>query len=319
MSGVVAESPVPRPQIVDLCTVEAADLDALWEDEGRLWRERLLWDRSDVFVTLRRVLARGGLPGKAVRVGAQTVGYMYYVVQERLAVIGGLHVSPEWSSIGVGGTLVQATVDDIRHQGVPRIESQFVAIDCPWLLPAFERQGFHASWREFRRLELRRAPGPASSPAMVQLEPWRGAHLHEAAPIMQAAYDGGVDAEMNVLYRTADGCRVLLEHMLTQGGSGPLVAEASAMARHRGRGIGFALVTEIAPRQGHLAQVAVLPEYQRRGVGRWLLHYSLSRLAALHFDTLSLIVSLSNHGALRLYQAMGFGTVLSFPVFAWEQ
>jgi len=46
---------------------------------------------------------------------------------------------------------------------------------------------------------------------------------------------------------------------------------------------------------------------------------SVSRLVALHFDTLSLIVSRSNPRALTLYQAMGFQSVLPFPVFAWEQ
>jgi GNAT superfamily N-acetyltransferase len=38
--------------------------------------------------------------------------------------------------------------------------------------------------------------------------------------------------------------------------------------------------------------MAVLPEYQRQGIGRLLMGYGLSRLAELGFDTLSLIVSL---------------------------
>src|SRR5205823_2292310 len=90
-------------------------------------------------------------------------------------------------------------------------------------------------------------------------------------------------------------------------------------ARHRGQTIGFVLVTEIAPRQGHLVQVAVLPTYQRQGVGRLLVRHSLARLAMLHFDTLSLIVSRANQRALRLYQALGLQAVLTFPVFVWEQ
>jgi ribosomal protein S18 acetylase RimI-like enzyme len=77
--------------------------------------------------------------------------------------------------------------------------------------------------------------------------------------------------------------------------------------------------TEIAPRQGHLAQVAVLPEYQRQGLGRLLLRYGLSRLVELGFDTLSLIVSRLNRRALKMYQLIGFQSVLSFPVFTWER
>jgi len=47
--------------------------------------------------------------------------------------------------------------------------------------------------------------------------------------------------------------------------------------------------------------------------------YCLSRLAAHHFDTLSLIVSRANQPAFRMYQAMGLQAVLAFPVFVWEQ
>jgi len=61
-----------------------------------------------------------------------------------------------------------------------------------------------------------------------------------------------------------------------------------------------------------------VPAYQRRGVGQWLVHHSLSQLAALEFDTLSLMVSHDNARAFRLYQNMGFQSVLTFPVFVWE-
>jgi GNAT superfamily N-acetyltransferase len=307
-----------RPQIVDLRTVKPAELKDCWECEVRLWRERLLWDRSDLWVALQHVLERGAMPGKAVRVGARTVGYAFYVIRGRLGVIVALNVGPDWRDTDVGATLLQALLADIRRQGVQRIESQFVAVDWPWLIPAFERVGFRTYWREVLRLELCRAVEPATPLTMLQPEPWQATDLHEAALIMQAAHDGGLDAEMNALYRTSEGCHEVLDSIVSQGGSGLFVVEASAMVRHRGRGIGFVVITETARRQAHLVQVAVLPAYQRQGVGRLLLHYSMSRLVALHFDRLSLIVSRANHGALKMYHAMGFASVLSFPVFTWE-
>ncbi len=319
MSGVVAGNSLPGLQVVDLSAVKSAELDDLWQHEVQLWRDRLLWDVSDAFAALRRVLERGSLPGKAVRVGARTVGYAYYAIAGRLTAISGLVVSPDWSGAAVGGTLLRETVGDIQGKGARRIESQFVSIDCPWLIPAFEGEGFRTYWREFLRLELPRSRDPVSPLPMVHLEPCEGPHLWEAAGIMHAAYAGGADAEINELYRTSDGCRMVLEHILSLGGCGIPIGEASAIARHRGRGVGFVVVTEIAPRQGHLAQVAVLPEYQGRSIGRLLLDYCVSRLTELQFDTLSLIVSRSNHRALEIYRAMGFQAVLSFPVFVWER
>ena len=319
MSEGVAESPVPSLRVVDLFAVKPAELEDLWEQEVRVWRDQLRWDISDPLASLRHVIERGGLPGKAVRVGGQTVGYAYYVVAGRLGVLSGLVVSPAWSTTRVGGTLLEETIAEIRRKGVPRIESQFVSPDCPWLIPSFEHEGFRSYWREFLRIDLHQSRGAGSPLARVDLQPWRGTHLHEAATIMHAAYEGEIDTEINECYRTADGCRLVLEDLLNQGGCGMPVLEASAMACDRGRGIGFVVITETAPRQGHLAQVAVLPEYQRRGVGRFLLRYGVSQLAALHFDTLSLFVSRSNPRALRMYQAMGFQSVLPFPVFAWER
>jgi len=121
-------------------------------------------------------------------------------------------------------------------------------------------------------------------------------------------------AEHSVLDLAAGVDRRRYEPHLLCLGDGPLVAEASVFARSRGQGIGFVVVTEIAPRQGHLAQVAVLPAYQRQGVGRRLVQHCLTRLATHHFDTLSLIVSRANQRAFRLYQAMGLQEILAFPI-----
>ena len=319
MSSVVTDHLLPRPHIVDLSTVGPAELEGLWQCEGQWWRERLLWDISDALAALRRVVARRGVPGKVVRVGTQTVGYAYYVVAERLGVLASLVVAPEWSHRTVGESLLQATVAALRQQGVVRIESPCVSMHHAWLVPAFEREGFQTYWREFLRLDLHREHPLARAPARVQLEPWRGTDLYEAGGLMQAAYEGTADGEINALYRTAEGCCGVLEDILNQGGCGSLVTEASALARDRGQAIGFVIVTEIAPQQGHLAQVAVLPAYQRQGIGRLLVRHSLARLAMLRFDTLSLIVSRANQPALRLYQAVGLQAVLAFPVFVWEQ
>jgi GNAT superfamily N-acetyltransferase len=314
-----AENPILRPQVVDLYTVKPAELEALWQHEAQWWREQLRWDISDNVAALRRVLARGGVAGKAVRIGPETVGYAYYGMVDRLAMIAGPVLAPEWSNAAVGEPLLQEIVDAVRRQGVWRIESQCVATDGSWRCPAFEHAGFRTYWREFMRFDLSQTPEPISPPALVHLESWRGASLPAAAAIMQAAYEGSIDVEINARYRTVDGCREALEQLLNQGGCGMFVATASTIACHKGQSIGFVLVTESAPRQGHLAQVAVHPDYQRQGVGRFLLSHSLAQLAALQFDTLSLIVSRANTGALGLYQAMGWQAVLAFPAFAWER
>jgi GNAT superfamily N-acetyltransferase len=319
VNGVGADHLTPGVQVVDLRTVKPAELEDLWQREIRWWRDRLLWDVADAFAALRRLVARGALPGKAVRVDARTVGYASYGIAERLGVISALLVASEYGDADVTELLLQETVDEIRRQGVSRIESQCLTGDASQLARAFRCAGFRAYWRDFLRLDICPPQGAVSPLTTVSLEPWQGMHLDEAAAILHAAYDGGVEVEIHERYRSTAGCGMVLDNILHQGSCGPLVAEASVLARHRGRGIGLVVVTEIDPRQAHLTQVAVLPEYQRRGIGRWLLDYSLSRLAACQFETLSLIVSRANEQALRIYQAMGFQAVLAFPACIWER
>jgi ribosomal protein S18 acetylase RimI-like enzyme len=306
-------------QVVDLCAVTASELDDLWQHEVRFWRDRLHWDAAGAFAALRRIAGRGGLPGKAVRLHDRTVGHTYYGITGHVGVIAGLVVLPEWSRSDVGERLLENTIHEMRRQGVSRIESRFISIDCPWLGAALEREGFRTYWREFLRYELRPSRWPERPPVMVSLEPWQESRLDEAAAILQLAYASGIEAEILALYRTVEGCRAVLENIVNQGSCGLLVPQASAMAHHRGRGLGFVVVTEVAPRQGHLPQVAVLPEYQRQGIGRGLLDYSLRQLAAGGFETLSLIVSRANDRALKLYQTTGFQSVLAFPVGIWER
>jgi ribosomal protein S18 acetylase RimI-like enzyme len=319
VNGQGADHVMPGIQVVDLGTVTPAELEDLWQHEIRWWRDCLLWDVSDSFAALRRLVARGGLPGKAVRLDSRIVGYASYGVAEHLGVISSVVVSPGSGAPEVTETLVQETVDEMRRQGVRRIESQCLTGNGPSLVPAFTRAGLRTYWHDFLRRAVRSPRGSVHPSPMVSLEPWGGNHLEEAAAILQAAYTGGVEAEIHERYRSAAGCRMVLEQLIDQGSCGPLVAEASLLARHRGQAVGCVVVNETAPRQAHLPQVAVLPEYQRCGIGRWLLDDSLSQLAASQFETLSLIVSRANERARKIYQAMGFHPVLAFPAFVWER
>ena len=110
-------TPLGDVQVVDLCTVTAPELDDLWQYEVRLWHDRLLWDVSGAFAALRRIVGRGGLPGKAVRVHDRTVGYTYYGIDGHLGVIAGLVVLPDWSRSDVGETLLKNTIMRCNGRG----------------------------------------------------------------------------------------------------------------------------------------------------------------------------------------------------------
>jgi ribosomal protein S18 acetylase RimI-like enzyme len=321
MSTLPVSTPWPELQVVDLDSVRASELEGFFRREIAVWRDRLSWDVSSAITSFQRALERGGVLGKAVRCGSSTAGYGYFTVESGRGVLTGLSVAPGWRGRDVGRLLVCSMIRELTLRGVSRIESQFVSFDAPWLVPCFEAEGFESFAREFRRLSLRAPSARPSRPLRPDPfvhRPWKPWNLTEAAAIMQSAHASGVDACMNELYRSSDGCRSLLVSVLRHRGCGSAVLEASSVARdpRNDRAVGFAVVTETSRQKAHLAQLAVAPDYQGRGLGRGILFRVIERLRDMGYNSLSLMVSRDNYRAVQLYRTMGFELALAFPVFS---
>jgi len=321
MASFVAERAPANLQVVDLSRVRPRELKSLWEREVRLWRDKLDWDVSGAMSALERAVDRGGLNGKAIRCGGVIAAYAYYVVEGDRGVISGLVVSPAFRDSEIGRMMLHAILEDLYRRGVRRIETQFVCFDAPWLAECFEAEGFQTFWRDFLRRTVSRVHPDAGSSNRVVLLRWTAWNLSEMAALMERAHRGGADAEMNELYRSSSGCRLLLNNIVRQRGCGKALTEVSTVAREPSTdaAAGFAIVTEIAKGHGHLAQVAVDPIFQRQGVGRLLVTNTLDRLAAIGIRTLSLMVSRDNDRALHLYRSLGFESIYRFPVFSLER
>jgi ribosomal protein S18 acetylase RimI-like enzyme len=239
----------------------------------------------------------------------------------RRAVLGGLVFNPNVEASRIGPHLLGSLLASISTDpSIRRIESQFISFGLPWLSDLFCSYGF----TEYRRAFLRRSLAashpeiPESSSLLFEFcRPSSG--LGEASQLMQEAHVGSVDAEMNELYRTREGCRTLLDNILHRRGCGEPIDSASFVALDDKRGVsGLVIATEISPGHSHLAQVAVSPAMQGQGLGKVFLHRSLSALSREGFQTVSLMVSDSNRRAYALYDALGFEKVLCFPVFSWD-
>jgi ribosomal protein S18 acetylase RimI-like enzyme len=333
-------------QIADFSRARLAELDLLWQEEERWWRDCLDWDIGASRNRLRWAAGYGAVSSKILLDGDRVVGSAYYTIVEHLGTIWSVIVPSECDGAG-RELLVHETVGAMRQTGVSRIESPSVSLASLLLRPLFEREGFATFWRDFLKHHLppdlnpqqgslsavtgtsppvppvekgaASMRGALTPPPHVYLDRWRTGALREAALMMHAAYDGEIDAEINQQYRSLKGCELLLSDILTQGACGIPVDDASIVARQRGRGLGFILVTEISPRQAHLAQIAVLPEFQHQGIARFLLTSSLANLAERGFDSISLNVTRRNSRALKIYQLIGFERMLSFPVFVWQK
>jgi len=92
-------------------------------------------------------------------------------------------------------------------------------------------------------------------------------------------------------------------------------AAYTSVAEVDGRVVGYQLSTSV-PFSAHLARLAVLPEYQRYGIGSSLVHDLRDTFLRANITELTVNTQSSNTASLHLYQKLGFHlTDEKFPVF----
>lgn len=318
----VSADPVSWVELVELTSLGPEDLEGLWTEERRHWEELLYWDSEPATALVRAAVRRRRLPWKVILAGGKVVGCGYYLIDRSRAVLGGFTLAKGARTSAMVVTLAKSLFVAVQSKpGVRRIETQFVPFELSSLRKAFLAGGFREFERVFLRNDLATGRRIATEHGGFQFEPWVASYTNRAAALMQQAHLGSVDAEMNEMYRTKEGCRSLLDNIMAQHGCGQLVPAASyALRKPRAQALaGFLLTTEISAGHAHLAQVAVSPSAQGLGLGKLLLGRAIDALAQAGYRSVSLMVSETNRRALSLYESMGFRAVLGFPVFSWDR
>lgn len=81
--------------------------------------------------------------------------------------------------------------------------------------------------------------------------------------------------------------------------------------------VGYQISTA-TPVGGHLARLAVLPDYQNQAIGSWLLQDLLAQFKRRGAQKITVNTQKDNHASLHLYQKMGFQlTGEEYPVFIY--
>jgi len=310
------------PEIIELSQLSGSDLDGLLAEEIEVWRERFAWDFRPSADLLRRFTQSRSLLGYALRAGKHVVGYSYFVVEGRKGLIGDFYVRNSYGGDPFETTLLTAVVKGLMSKsGVKRIESQLMllrneSVPLPFshLLSRHNRLFMEADGPVAAKL-----PGAAVSSHIAFL-PWAERNQEETAHLVAAAYRGHVDSEINDQYRTVPGARHFLTNIIKYPGCGNFSADASTVAvdERTGRVCGACLTSLISGSAGHITQLCILPAIRGQHLGYELLRRSLARLADLGCTTVSLTVTCTNVGAIRLYESVGFRPHSTFPALVWE-
>src|ERR1700684_3276553 len=291
-------------QIVDLRQIQARNLDPLFQEETRHWRDELHWDYRSSIELIRRFIDSRSLGGYVAMEDGNPAGYGFYVLEDHKGLIGGLFVSSRFSQEPITRALVTEMVTALHATPrLERVEAQLMPFGTE-LDPVFLSQYFKLYTRQFMLLTLADAKlGGIPLSTGLRLEPWTDRAFESAARLIQLAYANHVDSEINDQYRTESGGMKFLRNIVILPGCGQFLPEASFVVRPSNGDppIGMVLTSTVAEGVGHTTQICVKPGYRGSGIGRQLMEASIQALRARHFHALSLTVTAANVTAVELY------------------
>lgn len=319
--------------IRDLRLHTGRDLRALLAEESAVWRRDLLWDYSEAIQLLGGYLDQRILPGFVAveqRTG-QVHGYTFAVYESQKAVLGDLFATgPQKQELETA--LLNHLLPMLQHTpGVERVESQLMLTPAEMQV-VFAKSGFRSYPRLFLAASLpdMRELIPANSlvrredeliPQLggLRIRRWTAPMFQPAADLIQRAYVGHGDTEINDQYRTVQGCLRFLHNIVRFPGCGQFTPDFSwvLVDDRTGELEGLVLATRVEPETSHIPQLCLNPRRHGRGLGRVLLRHAATQLARAGQRIVTLTVTEANTGALRLYDSLGFQPRHRFHANVW--
>ena len=314
-------------EIIDIRRFEPEDFSCLLEAEARAWHDELRWDFAASARVITACLRDKRLSGYALVQAGRIRGYCFFFYDGEKGIIGDLYVHPEVAGLGHERKLLEHSLETLQATpGLRRIEAQLPHFPSAELEPCFLARQFQVYLRRFMSTSLEsprwKEQTAATAPASwlredIEIIPWQKRLNDEAAEMLHRTYKQHVDALINDQYTSTLGTTRLIENIFNNQGCGDFLGQVSRMAIYRPTHqlAGILTVTCVRARTAHIPQVGVSPSYQGMGVGTAMMEAAFADLASEGYDQVTLTVTDSNAGAVRLYERLGFDTFKSFGAF----
>src|SRR5450631_533823 len=206
----------PDHLVVDLRNIAAGDMTPLLDEETLAWRAALDWDFEPSAELVRRFVGMQALSGFALLEGARTIGYSYYIREEKKGLIGDLYVREADRTAERENALIESTLEALwRTPGVRRVEAQLLLLDSPLKRKVPFASRFKPYPRRFLEAPAKQALAlEARDLAGIAIMPWTEAQQDDSARLVAAAYRGHIDSEINDQYRSPSGSRRFLSNIV---------------------------------------------------------------------------------------------------------
>ncbi len=337
-------------EILDLRHFSARQLRPLLEQEADAWNQRLRWDYRQSTELLLQYLDSRILPGFVALVRGRICGFCFCVYEGQKAVVGDIYASRHESDpLAIVETLSRHLLETLESSPETlRIEAQLLLYDEGVLPPIFSaaispQSRINIYTRLFLELDLSAGPAPAHPgstaptparrllggkpetrqataaaaaahafliPPELELCRWSPTFYQPVAELIQRAYAGHLDSDINDQYRTLAGSQRFLHNIIRFPGCGTFDGDCSYVLRERSTNtpVGVLLCSRVAPDTAHVTQLCLDSAWRGRQLGRALLSVTLDHLPTRRYRYLTLTVSEANTPAVELYRSAGFHT-----------
>jgi ribosomal protein S18 acetylase RimI-like enzyme len=311
--------------IVDLRDISTRQLEPLLKEEQSFWLDELHWDYRLSTQLIRKFVDGHSLTGCALLQDDRVAGYGFYVLEDSKGLIGGTFASSTNVTADDVSQLLNGIVESLlANEQVRRVETQLMCFGNS-LNATLRERGFALYDRYFMLLPLKVAPSDAAPvPEGLRMERWDDRYFEATARLIQAAYQGHIDADINDQYRSEAGALKFLKNIVILPGCGEFQPYASFVVRSENAKssdplVAAILASTVSMGVGHITQVCIVPEFRGRGLGLRLMEASMQALRSRRYHALSLTVTAANENAVRLYDRMGFKKLRTFTAAVWEK
>lgn len=310
-------------EVFDLPQFRLAELESLLHEELATWKQRLFWNYKASSDLVGQFIDAHALQGNVLCREERPIGYSYYILEERKALLGCLFLVASEATEHNQQALLRAVLSAIRKRDqIHRIEAQFMLHDMPVALPPMH-ESVHIYERLFMRILLPIADSSGREPYQqmpLRIEPWHERFQDRAAYLIEESYRTHLDSQINDQYCSVEGARRFLYNIIQYPGCGNFAPDATFAAVEKGSGrlLGCCLASNVDRRVGHITQICTAPAARSLGLGERLLRESLRQLALNGCESATLTVTGSNSRAIALYEKLGFHIVQRFPAYVWE-
>jgi len=304
---------------VRLNTLSSDKMQPLLTEERFYLHQKFQWDTQYTFKLRIQLLKYGRMDGLAAVLNGKPVGYINWHHFESELYLSGYyfskHLNPEYEL----DFLDYAASFIARNYTSSVIEGQLLCIDDSSKSEIFERNSFITVERNYMVLELssfEKMGGMDNLPdplIMCDLEKGGFDIIADLSDSMCKSYKGTMDEWITGSFGSFRGCRSFIANLFEFPVYGRLQENLSLIVNDISNQIvAMILVCKSSNLAAHIVQVSVTPEYQSKGIGKFLLNECIMKLKDAGYKSAVLMVTAQNSRACDLYRKFGFESISSF-------